>query len=396
MKLRNITIGATMVVTAMLLGSCGNKKQAQPAEQTATETLSGLNPANFADTIDGKPTALYTLKNASGAEVCVTNLGGRIVSIWVPDRYGEFKDVVLGFDNVKAYANRDGKTPSDFGAAIGRYANRIGGGKFTLDGVEYVLPQNNYGHCLHGGPTGWQYQVYTATQTADNSVTMEIVSPDGDNNFPGEVKAKVTYTLTDQNALEIEYSATTDKPTVINMTNHSYFNLSGDPTQTILNDSLYLNSTSTTPIDETFMTTGEIADIIPGSAFDFTKFKTIGQDIEAEDQQVKYGLGFDHNWVLNTKGNIDVPAAVLFSPASGIKLSVFTTEPGVQVYAGNFLDGTAVGKKGIKYEKRTGICLETQKYPDTPNKEGKDGWPSCVLRPGETYNSRTIFQFGTL
>lgn len=396
MKLRNITIGATMVVTAMLLGSCGNKKQAQPAEQTATETLSGLNPANFADTIDGKPTALYTLKNASGAEVCVTNLGGRIVSIWVPDRYGEFKDVVLGFDNVKAYANRDGKTPSDFGAAIGRYANRIGGGKFTLDGVEYVLPQNNYGHCLHGGPTGWQYQVYTATQTADNSVTMEIVSPDGDNNFPGEVKAKVTYTLTDQNALEIEYSATTDKPTVINMTNHSYFNLSGDPTQTILNDSLYLNSTSTTPIDETFMTTGEIADIIPGSAFDFTKCKTIGQDIEAEDQQVKYGLGFDHNWVLNTKGNIDVPAAVLFSPASGIKLSVFTTEPGVQVYAGNFLDGTAVGKKGIKYEKRTGICLETQKYPDTPNKEGKDGWPSCVLRPGETYNSRTIFQFGTL
>jgi aldose 1-epimerase len=385
-----------MVVTAMLLGSCGNKKQAQPAEQTATETLSGLNPANFADTIDGKPTALYTLKNASGAEVCVTNLGGRIVSIWVPDRYGEFKDVVLGFDNVKAYANRDGKTPSDFGAAIGRYANRIGGGKFTLDGVEYVLPQNNYGHCLHGGPTGWQYQVYTATQTADNSVTMEIVSPDGDNNFPGEVKAKVTYTLTDQNALEIEYSATTDKPTVINMTNHSYFNLSGDPTQTILNDSLYLNSTSTTPIDETFMTTGEIADIIPGSAFDFTKCKTIGQDIEAEDQQVKYGLGFDHNWVLNTKGNIDVPAAVLFSPASGIKLSVFTTEPGVQVYAGNFLDGTAVGKKGIKYEKRTGICLETQKYPDTPNKEGKDGWPSCVLRPGETYNSRTIFQFGTL
>jgi aldose 1-epimerase len=225
---------------------------------------------------------------------------------------------------------------------------------------------------------------------------MEIVSPDGDNNFPGEVKAKVTYTLTDQNALEIEYSATTDKPTVINMTNHSYFNLSGDPTQTILNDSLYLNSTSTTPIDETFMTTGEIADIIPGSAFDFTKCKTIGQDIEAEDQQVKYGLGFDHNWVLNTKGNIDVPAAVLFSPASGIKLSVFTTEPGVQVYAGNFLDGTAVGKKGIKYEKRTGICLETQKYPDTPNKEGKDGWPSCVLRPGETYNSRTIFQFGTL
>ncbi len=385
-----------MVVTAMLLGSCGNKKQAQPAEQTATETLSGLNPANFADTIDGKPTALYTLKNASGAEVCVTNLGGRIVSIWVPDRYGEFKDVVLGFDNVKAYANRDGKTPSDFGAAIGRYANRIGGGKFTLDGVEYVLPQNNYGHCLHGGPTGWQYQVYTATQTADNSVTMEIVSPDGDNNFPGEVKAKVTYTLTDQNAVEIEYSATTDKPTVINMTNHSYFNLSGDPTQTILNDSLYLNSTSTTPIDETFMTTGEIADIIPGSAFDFTKCKTIGQDIEAEDQQVKYGLGFDHNWVLNTKGNIDVPAAVLLSPASGITLSVFTTEPGVQVYAGNFLDGTAVGKKGIKYEKRTGICLETQKYPDTPNKEGKDGWTSCVLRPGETYNSRTIFQFGTL
>lgn len=396
MKLKNIAMGATMVATAMLLGSCGNK-QTKPADgQAAVETLSGLSPANFADTIDGKPTALYILRNASGAEVCVTNLGARIVSIWVPDRYGEYKDVVLGFDNVKAYANRDGKTPSDFGAAIGRYANRIGGGKFTLDGVEYILPQNNYGHCLHGGPTGWQYQVYTATQTATNSVTMEIVSPDGDNNFPGEVKAQVTYTLTDQNAIDIRYSATTDKPTVINMTNHSYFNLSGDPTKTILEDSLYLNSSSTTPIDETFMTTGEITDILPGTPFDFRTAKTVGQDIEAEDQQVKYGLGFDHNWVLDTKGNIDLPAAVLCSPASGITLAVFTTEPGVQVYAGNFLDGTAVGKKGIRYAKRTGICLETQKFPDTPNKEGKAGWTSCVLRPGETYSSHTIFQFGTL
>ena len=389
-------MGATAVATAMLLGSCGGKKAQPEAEaQAPVLTLSGLNVANFADTIDGKPTALYTLTNAGGAEVCITNLGGRIVSVWMPDRNGEFRDVVLGFDNVKAYANRDGKTPSDFGAAIGRYANRIGGGKFTLDGTEYVLPQNNYGHCLHGGPTGWQYQVYTATQTAPNSVTMEIVSPDGDNNFPGEVKAKVVYTLTEQNAIDIQYSAVSDKPTVINMTNHSYFNLSGDPTQTILDDSLYLNSTSTTPIDETFMTTGEIAAIKPGTPFDFTTPKTVGKDIEADDQQVKYGLGFDHNWVLDTKGDINQAAAVLSSPRSGITLAVFTTEPGVQVYAGNFLDGTAVGKKGIKYEKRTGICLETQKYPDTPNKEGKAGWVSCVLRPGETYTSHTIFQFGT-
>ena len=231
-------------------------------------------------------------------------------------------------------------------------------------------------------------------QTAFNQAKFTITSPDGDNGFPGTVVASVTYTLDDEStAIYIDYEATTDKPTVINMTNHSYFNLSGDPTQTILDDSLFILSTHTTPIDETFMTTGEIAAIKPGSPFDFSTTKRIGQDINADDQQIRYGLGYDHNWVLDTDGTTDQPAAGLMSPATGIALLVFTTEPGLQVYAGNFLDGTAVGKHGIKYEKRTGICLETQKYPDTPN---KPQWPSCVLRPGEKYESRTVFMFGTL
>ena len=391
-----VLAGAALACAAPLfMASCTGGQKAAPQQQAEEPVLtkSGLDPKKFADNIDGAETALYVLTNASGAEVCVTNVGGRIVSIMVPDRDGQLRDVVLGFDNVQSYLNADGETPSDFGAAIGRYANRIGQGKFTLDGTEYDLPKNNYGHCLHGGPTGWQYQIYSAEQTAPGELKLTITSPDGDNGFPGTVTASVTYTLTDQNALQIAYEATTDKPTVINMTNHSYFNLSGDPTQTILGDSLYVNSTTTTPIDSTFMTTGKITAIKPGSPFDFTKIKTVGQDIDADDEQIRFGLGYDHNWVLDTKGDLTIPAAALCSPASGISLIVFTDEPGIQVYAGNFLDGTAVGKKGIKYEKRTGICLETQKYPDTPN---KPKWPSCVLRPGETYTSHTTFQFGTI
>lgn len=399
--------GALAIVAPMMLASCTGNKSAELAQLTK----SGLDPKNFESTVRGKQTALYTLTNANGMEVCITNLGARIVSIMAEDRDGNFQDVVLGFDNVKSYANEDGKTPSDFGAAIGRYANRIGGGTFVLDGDTIKLPHNNFGHCLHGGPQGWQYQVYDVLDADSTSITLQIVGEDGEaknpqpaeeglTGFPGTVTAQVTYSLTNDNELVIAYSATTDKPTVINMTNHTYFNLSGDPTNAITSDSLIVFSREMTPVDSTFKTTGEIRQIEPGTAFDFlpamgtTNMKLIGAQIDADDEQIRYGLGYDHNWVLMTPpGNIeplDFPAAILMSPKSGIILVEKTNEPGLQVYSGNFLDGTAVGKKGIKYQKRTGICLETQKYPDTPN---KPNWPSCVLRPGETYSSVTIFEF---
>ena len=347
----------------------------------------GLNPDNFKDNPDGRATALYTLKNANGMEVAVTNFGGRIVSILVPDRDGVMRDVVLGFDNIRDYET----IPTDFGACIGRYANRINEGQITLNGKHYQLLTNNYGHTLHGGPTGWQYQVYEAEQTGNNVLRVTIVSPDGDNGFPGKVNAECIYTLHDDNSLEMQYSATSDAPTIINMTNHSYFNLHGDGNKDILDHLLWLNSRQMTPVDSTFMTTGEIATIAPGTPFDFfAQAKPIGQDIETEDIQLLNGHGYDHNWVLEPCEQETRLAATLYCPESGIKLSVFTTEPGIQVYTGNFLDGTVTGKRGEVYGHRHAVCLETQKYPDTPN---KPEWPSATLRPGEVYSSKTIFSF---
>ena len=377
MKKLMILLGAVA-----LLAGCNQKKE-------NALTASGLNPKDFVDTYNGMPTALYTLTNENGMEVCITNFGGRIVSILVPDRDGQMKDVVLGFDKVSDYFPENNQT--DFGASIGRYANRIDQGKITLDGVEYQLPQNNFGHCLHGGPTGWQYQVYECVEADATHVKLLRVSPDGDNNFPGEVKAYVTYTLTEDNKIDIQYEATTDAPTVINMTNHSYFNLSGDPeNHSVTEDLLSINSTSFTPVDDTYMTTGEIVPT-EGTPFDFKRMKPIGQDISADDEQIRNGNGYDHNWVLDTHGDISTMAAVLYCPETGISLFVYTDEPGIQVYSGNFLDGTVTGKKGVVYEQRHGICLETQHYPDTPN---KPQWPSAVLRPGETYHSHCIFAFG--
>ena len=321
-----LAAGAALV----MLSACTEPKKAE-----AELTLSGLNPELFVDSVAG--TQLYTLKNAAGMEVCVTNFGGRVVSIMVPDRDGNLKDVVLGFDNVATFMDRENH-PSDFGAAIGRYANRINQGRIIVDGQEIQLPQNNFGHCLHGGPTGWQYQVYQVTQASDNAINLKIVSPDGDNNFPGEVTAVVTYALTEDNTLDIRYEATTTAPTVINMTNHSYFNLNGDPTQPITNHELYVNADTYTPVDSTFMTTGEIAPV-EGTPMDFRTAHAVGQDIQNfEFEQIKNGNGFDHNWCLNTKGDDTQVAASIYSPATGILMEVFTDEPGIQVYSGNFLD----------------------------------------------------------
>lgn len=368
----------SMSMALAVLTSCTNTQEAL--------TLSGLNPKNFQTMINGDSIQLYTLKNSNGIEVCVTNFGGRIVSVMVPDKDGVMKDVVLGFDSIADYIH----VPSDFGASIGRYANRINRGQFILDGDTIHLPQNNFGHSLHGGPKGWQYQVYRAKQINDTTLELVRFSPDGDANFPGNVTAKVIYQLTDDNAISIKYTATTNKKTVINMTNHSYFNLSGDPKTSATDHILYLNADNYTPVDSTFMTTGEIA-IVKDTPMDFNTPKTIEQDIDKFDfVQLKNGNGYDHNWVLNTAGDLSKVAARLKSPVSGIILEVYTNEPGVQVYTGNFLDGSVTGKKGIVYNQRASVCLETQHYPDSPNKAD---WPSVVLEPGQTYNSECIFKF---
>lgn len=372
------------ICMALLISGCAST----PSNDNLT--LSGLNPARFEKVInDNETTQLYTLKNANGMEVCITNFGARIVSIMVPDKNGDMKDVVLGFDNIDDYI----QVPSDFGATIGRYANRIGQGKITIDGKEIQLPQNNYGHCLHGGPTGWQYKVFKVTPINEKSLKLTVESPDGDNNFPGNVVASVTYTLTDDNAIDIKYDATTDQKTVINMTNHSYFNLNGDPSASSMDNILYIASDSITPVDSTFMTSGEMM-AVAGTPFDFNTPKAIDKDVtNFENEQIKFGKGFDHNWVLKTKGDINQVAAKLTSPTTGITLEVYTDEPGVQLYTGNFLDGTVKGKKGIIYPQRASVCLETQHYPDSPN---KSHWPSVILEPGQTYTSHCIFKFGVV
>lgn len=372
------------VSKSLLLGSLAMLAVACSGSKEPTLTKSGLDPEKFLT----DSTALYTLTNANGMEVCITNYGGRIVSVMVPDRDGKFRDVVLGFDSIQAYLPENNK--SDFGASIGRYANRIAQGRIVLDGDTIQLPQNNFGHCLHGGPTGWQYKVYTAEQPNDSTLVLTIKSPAGDNNFPGNVVATTTYTLTGDNAIDIAYQATTDAPTVINMTNHSYFNLNGDPNSTILNHLLTVNAANYTPVDSTFMTTGEIVPVA-GTPMDFTVAKEIGTDITNYDfEQLKNGNGYDHNWVLDAAGNVEATAASLVSPATGIRLDVLTNEPGIQVYTGNFLDGSVAGKHGIVYNMRSAICLETQHYPDSPN---KPEWPSVVVRPGDTYSSRCIYRF---
>lgn len=364
---------------AVLLAACAPKSGSEGL------TKSGLDPSKFETTVDGKAVKLYVLKNKAGMEVCATNYGGRIVSVTVPDRNNQWRDVVLGHDSIADYIHIDG----NFGALIGRYGNRINQGRFTLDGVEYQLPQNNYGHCLHGGPKGFHHSVWDATQPNDTTLELTLHSSDGEAGFPGNLDVKVVYTLTSDNALCLQYTATTDKPTVVNLTNHSYFNLSGNAANDVLNDTVQFDANAFTPIDSTFMTWGEIRPV-EGTPFDFRAGKTVGQDIEADDEQLKNGLGYDHNMVLNTGGDLSKVACRISDPTNGIVLRVYTTEPGIQFYTGNFLDGKVKGKGGIAYPRRGAICVETQHYPDSPN---QPNYPSVVLRPGETYSSTCIYKF---
>lgn len=382
----NITIKRLVCLAGvcLFLYACGALTNSKENDKL---TLSGLNPANFETEINQDSTHLYVLKNKNNMEVCVTNFGGRIVSMMVPDKTGNLRDVVLGFDSIQDYI----KYPSDFGATIGRYANRINQGRFILDGKEYQLPQNNYGHCLHGGPKGFQYVVFNGTQPNNQELKLAYMAKDMEEGFPGNLTCSVTMKLTDDNALELTYEAQTDQPTIINMTNHSYFNLDGTPQNGNGKHLLMVNADQYTPVDTTFMTNGEIVSV-EGTPMDFRQPAMLETRLNQPFEQLSNGHGIDHNWVLNTKGDLTKVCASLESPESGIKLEVFTDEPGIQSYSGNFLDGTLSGKKGIRYPKRASVCLETQKYPDTPN---KPQWPSCVLRPGEKYLSHTTFKFST-
>lgn len=354
-------------------------------KQEKKELISGLEKTKFQTEIDGKQTDLFVLKNKNGMEVCITNYGGRIVSVMVPDKKGTFQDVVLGFDNINDYVSID----NNFGATIGRYGNRIAHGKIVVEGIEYQLPTNNFGHCLHGGDKGFHTQVFEANQLDDQHLELTYLSVDGEAGFPGNLQVKVTMTLTDDNAIDIQYEAKTDKETIVNLTNHSYFNLSGNPKNTILDDVLMINADKFTPIDSTFMTVGTIENV-EKTPLDFRKPTAIGERITQYDfVQLKNADGYDHNWVLNTHSALEV-AATLFSPLTGIKLEVKTNEPGLQVYSGNFLDGKITGKNGVAYHKRTAICLETQKYPNSPN---NPTWVSPYLKAGETYKSRCIYKF---
>lgn len=372
-----------LLLVVITVVACTNNKQ-----ETNTElaTLSGIKRSDFQSSLNGDSIDLFVLSNANGVEVSITNYGGRIVSVMVPDRDGNMKDVVLGYDNIDDYRATD----NNFGATIGRYGNRIAHGKITVEGVEYQLPQNNFGHTLHGGSEGFDKKVFKTNQIDNQTLELTYLSEDGEAGFPGNLSVKVTMILTNDNAIDIQYEAETDKETIVNLTNHSYFNLSGDANKTILNDVLTINADQFTPVDDTFMTTGEIL-TVEGTPMDFRNSNVIGERIDNyEYEQLKFGDGYDHNWVLNTGGDISQLAASVYSQETGILLEVYTTEPGLQVYTGNFLDGTNVGKYGAVYNKRNAICLETQKYPDSPN---KSNWPSPYLKPGETYTSRCIYKF---
>lgn len=334
---------------------------------------------------------LFTLTNSQGMEVKVTNYGAIITSIKVPDREGSLADVTLGYDDVADYINAVDKPY--FGAVVGRYGNRIANGKFTIDGQEYTLATNNGPNSLHGGIIGFDKVVWDAEPTGDNGVKLTYLAKDNEEGYPGNLTATVTYTLTEDNEIVVDYHATTDKATPVNLTQHAYFNLKGEGEGTILDHELMINADHYTPVDETLIPTGEIAPVA-GTPFDFTEAKPIGRDIEQEHEQLKFGGGYDHNWVLNRPEGDDglQLAATVYEPSSGRVLEVRTTEPGVQFYCGNFLTGVLKGKSGKPYVHRGGFCLETQHYPDSPN---QPNFPNTILQPGETYESKTVFKFST-
>ena len=337
---------------------------------------------SWGKTPGGESVDLYTLSNAKGSEARIMNYGGVVVSLRVPDRSGAMADVVAGFDRFEDYL----KPPPYFGAIIGRYGNRIGKARFSLDGMEYVLARNDGENHLHGGLRGFDKRLWTAKPLSSQSLELTYLSRDGEEGYPGNLAATVTYTLTDANELKIEYSATTDKDTVVNLTNHSYFNLAGEGG--ILGHEVVIYADRFTPVDRGLIPTGQLKDVAR-TPFDFRTARTIGERIERNDEQLIFGRGYDHNWVLNRSGSGLETAAKVTDPKSGRVMEVLTTEPGLQFYTGNFLDGTLNGK-GRAYTQRSAFCMETQHFPDSPN---KPGFPSTVLRAGGRYQTTTVYRF---
>jgi aldose 1-epimerase len=373
---------ATISLTLLLVGtsSCSN--------QNASEELS-VTQAEFGTTPEGQRVDLYTLKNARGMEVRAISFGGIITSIRVPDRSGKVDDVVLGYDSLEGYL----KNPAYMGGIIGRYANRIAAGKFTLEGKTYSLALNNGPNHLHGGPKGFDKVVWKAqsfTTDAKVGVVFSYTSPGGEEGYPGAVDLRVTYSLDAQNALTVDYAATTDAATPLNLTQHSYFNLAGDGTRDVLDHQVAIHASRFTPVSQSLIPTGELA-LVENTPFDFRTPYAVGARIMVDHPQLRFGNGYDHNFVIDRDGAGLVPAAHVEEPSSGRTLDILTTEPGVQFYTGNFLDGTITGKSGHVYKQRMGFCLETQHFPDSPN---QPNFPNTILRPGESYSSQTVFIFG--
>jgi len=359
-------------------------------QQPAKKEQMPYTKADFETTVDGKQTSLYILENANGMKVAITNYGGKIVSIFAPDRDGNMADVNLGWKSIQEYLDVN----NEYGAIIGPYANRIGNATFTIDTTTYHLPANDHGNCLHNGPIGFKHSIFDAEEKVTDegqAVVMTIHSPDGEFGFPGNKDVKVTYTLTADNELKIDYEATTDKPCPFNLTNHAYFNLKGEGNGDILSHVMYLDADSTTVIDEELIPTGEIASI-KGTDLDFTTPTPIGERINSDYEPIKIGLGYDHNYILNKDQNAGelTLAGSLYEPESGRYMEIFTTEPAIQFYSGNFQDGSVTGKYGKKFDYRTGLCLETQHYPDSPNHAN---FPNTILMPGDTLHSTTIYKF---
>ena len=384
-------------VTFLALGMAVAALSACVSGGEQTTTQSGLNPARFDTTINEKPVKLYVLKNNSGMEVCITNYGGRVVSLMVPDRDGKPVDVVLGFDNIHQYADTL-NSPTDYGSSVGRYANRIAKGRFVLNGDTIQLRQNDGENCLHGGgTTGWMNQVYDAEQIGDSILKLTIVAEDGENGFPGKVTAVTTYKVSGDNTLDCTWEATTDKETIINQTNHNYYNLSGDFTQAAYDQVLFVNADYFTPSDKAYIPTGELRSV-EGTPFDFRTPHAVGDSIRSDYDQIQNAGGYDHNFCLNTfkdgKGDDTQVCATLYSPKTGILMEMRTNEPGVQVYSANFQgvgrDADIIRKHGLKYPQHVSVCLESQKYPDSPNKQD---WAQPVLKPGEKYYSHAAYTF---
>jgi len=363
-----------------------NKESNGNADSTATKTAAIPDSNGFKQNVQGKEVKLFVLKNSGNFQVAITNYGGRVVSMLVPDKDGQPVDVVLGYDSLKSFQKP--KEPF-FGALIGRYGNRIAKGKFAIDGKNYQLDINDGVNTLHGGFNGFYAKVWDAKQVSPKSLELSYKSKDGEGGYPGNLTVKVVYTVTDDNALKIDYEATTDKTTIVNLTNHAYFNLSGAGSPTITDHLLQINAAAITPIDTTLIPTGKLMPV-KNTPFDFTTAKAIGADINKQDEQLKNGKGYDHNFVLD-KNAANKPVATVVSPKTGIKMEVYTTEPGLQFYSGNFLTGKDHdGKGGAAYAYRSAFCLETQHFPDSPN---ESSFPSTSLKPGEVYHTSTTYKF---